>query len=283
MIAKALANSCCEEIDRFAVWALRREIRLYPKAGLVSLVDCGSHTDMDASTLQVSADVLAGYFFEMAQAGAGRASFRVLNAIGLSAERKMYDATQGINTHRGAIFSLGLLAAAAGLCRTSAAQRCPFQICRTVERRWGPEILAARPSETSSHGSIVQRKYGVCGAREEAAAGFPTIALHSLPAFLSAYERESSVETAGLHAFYASMAVLDDSNVLYRGGPESLKRVKTLAGDFLLRGGIFAADGFSRAVSIHGECVGKNLSPGGSADLLIATLFLAAEAGVVDP
>lgn len=271
-----------DRIDRHAIWALRTEISLYPKAGLVSFVDNGSHKDMDASVFEASATALEGYFSDMAAAGARGADFQALNRIGRDAERRMFAATGGINTHRGAVFSLGVLAAAAGLCRATGERPCPFRICRTVER-WGPPILASQLAQCASHGSLVRRTYGAPGAREEAAAGFPTITFHALPAFLGTYERTHSVEIAGLQAFYATMAVLDDNNLLYRGGPEGLERARSLAEEFLLSGGIAAPGGFQRAVAIHHEFVARNLSPGGSADLLIATLFLAAESGVVTP
>ncbi|QIB32980.1 triphosphoribosyl-dephospho-CoA synthase MdcB [Ancylobacter pratisalsi] len=275
-----LSTKACEEIDRRAIWALHTEVRLYPKAGLVSIVDTGSHEDMDADTFRRSADALTGYFGEMARAGADGADFAILRAIGMRAERRMFAATGGTNTHRGAIFSLGLLAAAAGLCRSLPGVRDPLRICRTVER-WGRPILESRTQHDTSHGAQVRARYGAPGAREEAASGFPTVVFHTLPAFRAAYDQSGSWELAALQAFYSGMAVLDDNNLLYRAGVDGLARARALAEDFLATGGMLAPGGRERAVTLHHRFVARRLSPGGSADLLIATLFLAAEGGLI--
>lgn len=280
LISPGLSVRASDEIDRLAIWSLHAEVGLYPKAGLVSVVDAGSHEDMDAGTFRRSADALTGYFGEMARAGARGADFAALKAIGIEAERRMFAATGGVNTHRGAIFSLGLLAAAAGLCRTSPGPPDPLRICRTVER-WGRPILESRVPRDTSHGAQVHVRYGAPGAREEAASGFPTIAFHTLPAFRAAYAQTGSLELAALQAFYAAMAVLDDNNLLYRGGIDGLTQARGLAQDFLSAGGMLVPGGRARAVALHRRFVARRLSPGGSADLLIATLFLAAEGGMI--
>ena len=103
-----------ELIAAQAVLALLRELAAWPKPGLVSHVDSGSHTDMDAAILQASAETLRPFFAELAKAGRDGADMARLRAIGLRAERAMLAVTGGVNTHRGAIFGLGLLCAAAG-------------------------------------------------------------------------------------------------------------------------------------------------------------------------
>lgn len=258
-------------IDEVAVQALLDEVALYPKAGLVSFVDSGSHADMDAATFLASAEALRGYFGEMAQAAADGADFAFLNRIGRGAEARMFSATRGVNTHRGAVFSLGLLTAAAGI----GGPDCPADaICSIVAQRFGSAILAARPAADTSHGAQVRACYNAPGAREEAAAGFPTITLHALPAWRQAYCATGSRDRAALHAFYASIAVLEDNNLLYRAGPAGLLEAQSMAYDFIAAGGMIAADGYERACAIHRHFVAKRLSPGGSADLLALTLFL---------
>ena len=97
-----------------AVLALLHELAAWPKPGLVSHVDSGSHTDMDAAMLQASAETLRRFFAELARTGQDGADMGRLRTIGLRAEAAMLAVTGGINTHRGAIFGLGLLCAAAG-------------------------------------------------------------------------------------------------------------------------------------------------------------------------
>jgi triphosphoribosyl-dephospho-CoA synthase len=264
-----------DRIDHLALWALHTEVSLYPKAGLVSLVDTGSHDDMDAATFFASLTALKGYFRDMAIAGARDADFRELNSIGREAEARMFAATRGVNTHRGAIFSLGLLAAAAGLNAVHGKATAPM-ICRTVADRWGRAILANRPARDTSHGAEVRARYGAPGAREEAASGFPTLLLHTIPAFDEAFAASGSVATSALQAFYASMAILEDNNLLYRGGPDGLEEAQMLADAFIKHGGMLAPSGRERAIEMHRRFVARRFSPGGSADLLIATLFLVA-------
>lgn len=272
-LVASLSDARAEMIDRLAVSALVSEIILYPKAGLVSLIDSGSHTDMDARTFLRSAHALRGYFGTVAQAAADDAPFSALKEIGQAAEARMYATTNGINTHRGAVFSLGLLAAAAGIAwrdgRVSA-----NHLCAIVATRWGAAILASRPLRDKSHGAEVRTKYGAPGAREEAAAGFPTIILHALPAFRDAFAASGRQSLAALHAFYACMTILEDNNLLYRGGAEGLADAQATADRFMRAGGMLARDGFARAAAMHEGFVARRLSPGGSADLLILTLFL---------
>lgn len=279
-----LAAGVAADIDRCALWALGMELRLYPKAGLVSFVDTGSHADMDAATFRRSAAALEGYFGDMAEAGAAGARFAELKALGMAAEARMFRATGGINTHRGAVFSLGLLAASAGRSdlRDEGADALEhgLRLCERVGL-WGSDILAARPPVDASHGAQVRARYGAAGAREQAAAGFPVLRRHTLPAFALACRRGAGVEAAGLHAFYATVAALDDNNLLYRAGPDGLAFARQSAGDFMAAGGMLAGEGYGRARALHESFVARRLSPGGAADLVAAAFFLAAMAGLV--
>ncbi|MCK0207755.1 triphosphoribosyl-dephospho-CoA synthase [Starkeya koreensis] len=277
-------HATAAEIDRCALWALGMELRLYPKAGLVSFVDTGSHVDMNAATFLRSTAALKGYFAALAQAGAEGASFAGMKAIGIAAEARMFRATGGVNTHRGAVFSLGLLAAAAGMDDEMDISAYPLErsrrLCARV-RRWGADILAARSPVDASHGAQVRARYGAAGAREQAAAGFPVLRAHTLPAFHAARRAGAGIEAAGLHAFYATVAVLDDNNMLYRAGPEGLAYARRAAGEFMAAGGMLVPEGFGRARALHAAFVARRLSPGGAADLVAAAFFLAALSGLV--
>ncbi|MGO9134115.1 MAG: triphosphoribosyl-dephospho-CoA synthase MdcB [Methylovirgula sp.] len=272
-LASRLDSATAALIDRLAVSALISEIILYPKAGLVSLIDTGSHEDMDARTFLRSARALRGYFGAIAQAAADGAPFAAMKEIGLAAEARMFAATDGINTHRGAVFSLGLLAAAAGVALAQG-KASAIDLCSIVAERWGGPILASRPEQDESHGAQVRAQYGAPGAREEAAAGFPTVILHTLPAFREAYAAGGRRTIAALHAFYAGMTILEDNNLLYRAGLDGLAEAQTEADRFMRAGGMLAMDGYERAQAMHARFTSRRLSPGGSADLLILTLFL---------
>ena len=262
-------------IGALASSSLYHEIALHPKPGLVSPVDNGSHHDMTMATFHRSLFALRRYFPAIARAGLDGADFHALRAMGLEAECAMARATAGVNTHRGAIFNLGLLCAAAGRLSSTGQTLTPRAVCSKVAERWGHGIrLSARTSEATSHGLEVRRRYGVGGAREEAASGFPTVIEESLPAYASVLRIAGDHRRAAVQALFVLIARLDDSNLLWRGGRAGLRFAHDRAGEFLRAGGALSSDWLDRACTIHREFVARNLSPGGSADLLAVTFFL---------
>jgi len=260
-------------IGRAAVRALYTELALSPKPGLVSPLDSGAHDDMDMTTFMRSLFALRGYFCAIAEAGAAGADFAELQALGLRAERRMLAATCGINTHRGAIFSLGLLAAAAGWLRAEAQSTAGDALGRCIARRWGASIVRAGERASTSHGTEAVRRYGARGAREEAAAGFPLLFDLALPT-LSRSLAQGDVEAALVQTLFAVMAELDDTNLLHRGGPEGLAFVRAQARAFLDTGGVAANGWRERAFALHRACIARRLSPGGAADMLAAAAFV---------
>ena len=255
-------------IADLATDCLLRELDTYPKPGLVSPHDPGSHVDMTSETLRRSATAIEPFFGDLAAAGRDGFGMDRLRAIGIAAERAMLDATGGINAHRGAIFGLGLLCAAAGTDETGA------NLGRIVSRRWGGAILeAAPPSDT--HGATMRRRFAAGGARSEAAAGFPTLYRVGLPALRHARRlAPTDPEAARIACCVALIAEVEDTNLLYRGGAEGLAFARAAAARFLEGGGLAHPDWRSRAEAIHLAFVARNLSPGGSADLLAMTLFV---------
>lgn len=272
-------NLCVEpahaRFEALALAALHAELTCYPKPGLVSLVDPGSHADMDASTFLHSIESLRGYFASMAAAGAAGAGFAALNALGRTAERRMLEATRGRNTHRGAIFTLGLLTAAAATCsRVPGVVDAAAAACATVGRAWGREILAAEHAPAPlSNGAAARWRYGVSGAREEAAGGCPTV-LPGLAALRAARAAGADANAAAVQALFAIVAVLPDNNLLHRGGPGALAWAQAEARGFLAAGGVLSRGWWLRALDLHRRFVAARLSPGGAADLLAAVLFL---------
>ena len=261
-------------VGRAAVRALYRELIAYPKPGLVSPVDTGSHTDMDATTFMRSLFTLRHYFCAIAAVGLFQPPFAVLQGLGRGAESRMLEATRGVNTHRGAIFSLGLIAAAAGLMRREQSSLHPATLGEVVRSHWGRAILDSSRMSPCSHGSLMARHHGVGGARAEAAAGFPHLLQVALPALRGALARTGDREAAAIQCFFTLLAVVPDTNLLYRAGPEGLVFARRAAQRFLDKGGVEQPDWQERALAVHRVFVRRNLSPGGSADLLAATLFV---------
>ena len=141
-----------------------------------------------------------------------------LRGIGLLAEQAMMAATGGANTHRGAIFALGLLCAAAGALHVAGRDYPLGSLGTFVCLRWGSSILSG-PIRLQSHGSEALRRYGAGGARAEAAAGFPHVYEVGLPALRSGrFLAPGDENAARVHACFALLAALEDTSLLYRSG-----------------------------------------------------------------
>ncbi|WP_076866040.1 triphosphoribosyl-dephospho-CoA synthase MdcB [Bradyrhizobium mercantei] len=260
-----------ERLGHLASLCLKLEVKTYPKPGLVSHVDNGAHRDMDAELLCRSADTLEPFFRDLASAGAEGAGMNRLRAIGVAAERVMLAATSGVNTHRGAIFGLGLLCAAAGYRGAVGIQR---PLGSLVSQRWGAAILSG-PASLRSHGAVAARRYGAGGARAEAAGGFPSVYDIALPALHAARMLTPHDEEAvRVQTCMALIAQVADTNLLHRGGADGLRFAQTSASAFLATAGVGSSGWRERAAEIHHAFVAHNLSPGGSADLLAMALFV---------
>ena len=269
-----VAQHECNAIALAAVRSLYDELSLYPKPGLVSLVDNGSHRDMDAGTFMRSLFALRRYFFRIAAAGVAGAPFTELKQLGIAAERRMLAATGGVNTHRGAIFSLGLLCAAAGRCKALGLPSTPDAVRATLQREWGAALAAHADAGGASHGLAMAARHGAGGAREEAALGLPSVFGVALPALQQAHAQTGCWERARIEALFALMAHASDTNVYYRGGAAGAALVRMLARRFIARGGVHRADWLRYATACHRIFTRRRLSPGGAADLLAAACLL---------
>ena len=268
----ARVSSDAGRVAGLARAAMLDELATWPKPGLVGPVDTGSHRDMDAGTLTRSADAIHPFFLVLARAGERQAGMTELRAIGLAAEAAMMAATGGVNAHRGAIFALGLICAAEGALRYAPG---PAEVrLDAVRARWGEAILHD-PASSRSHGGVAASRFGVGGARAEAAGGFPTLCAVGLPALREGRRlRPRDADAARVHCFFALLATVDDTNLLHRGGRAGLAFAKGAASSFLAGGSIGAPSWRNEAEWVHQAFVARDLSPGGSADLLAATLFL---------
>lgn len=256
-----------------AVAALHAELALAPKPGLVTPFDTGSHDDMDAGTFLRSLFALRHYFRAVARAGAEEEPFAVLRAHGMAAETAMLAATGGINTHRGAIFSLGLLVAAASACQREQGRPASAETVCLAVQRWAADLTLA-PLDPGSPGQRACHQHGVPGVREQAAAGYPVLRMHGLPAMREALKAGLSRDAARCHALMVLVAELDDLNLLHRGGAEGLHWARAQAAAFVADGGAHAPGWQERLQAISHAFVARRLSPGGSADLLACCDFL---------
>jgi triphosphoribosyl-dephospho-CoA synthase len=272
----ASERAFCQRIARVAVRSLYAELVLYPKPGLVSKVDNGSHTDMTASTFVRSLFALRRYFHDITRAGMLDAPFHTLKQLGIDAEARMLRATGGINTHRGAIFCLGMLCAAIGRCRARGEALTPTRIGALLRACWGQALGAHSVvnGEPVSHGARASLRYAASGAREEGALGFPSVFDVGLPALRRAVAAGRGMREARIDALFALMAHISDTNVYHRGGIEGALTVQRQARAFVASGATAATDWEARALVSHRSFVAARLSPGGAADLLGAVCLV---------
>jgi len=264
----------CARIGRAASLALYDELALSPKPGLVTLVDRGSHRDMDARTFLRSLLALRSYYADMAGLGARGAAFAALQRRGLDAEQRMLLATGGVNTHRGAVFMLGLLCAAAGSVHDRGLPLRAEAVRAELQQRWGAALAERALQPSSLPGGIAARRHGLRGAAAEAAAGFPVLFETALPALRAARAAGLDAEAARLDTLFHVMAVLDDCNLVHRGGMAGLRHAQRQARGYLRSGGAAHDPGRAAAHAIARGFVRRNLSPGGAADTLSAACWM---------
>lgn len=264
-----------------AARALLYEVCTTPKPGLVDRANTGSHRDMDVFTFLDSTAALLPYLSQAVAIGQETAqkppaeTFDRLRRAGLEAERAMFQATGGVNTHKGAIFSMGCLCGAAGrLWRPEGPCREPERLLAECGAMAAPSVEAALSALTAERactaGERLYVKTGLRGVRGEAADGFPAVSRVGLPALRAAVKAGASLEEAGTAALTALMAHTVDTNLIARGGPEGQRWAAEQAGRLCRRGPVpdrAALEALDRAM------IGKNLSPGGCADLLAIVYF----------
>ena len=273
--ARRLKRAFALDTARLAVGCLHAELALYPKPGLVSLLDNGSHRDMTAATFLRSLFALRHYFMLICQAGIDDAPFAVLKRLGIDAERRMLLATGGVNTHRGAIFSLGLLCAALGRAHALRTDGSASALRAVLLATWGADLAGHTQAAAGySHGLRAAALHAAGGAREEGALGLPSVFEIGLPALRHTLGAGRDLRHARIDALFALMAHIGDTNVLHRGGRAGAYTVKLRARRFLASGGTADPDWQAAALACHRLFVRRRLSPGGAADLLAATCLV---------
>lgn len=281
IIENYFQQSDAQLIAKNAVRALLYEVSATPKPGLVDRWDNGAHSDMDFFTYIDSTAELSAYFRDMAAKGAANRNappeelLARLRYRGIVAEEEMFRATGGVNTHKGIIFSLGIICAALGY------HGAPFPnsdtILQTAAKISAPalhnDLKEITPQNAVTHGETVYIKYGVSGIRGEAAAAFPSVRFWGLPILEKAIKSGNSYNDAGVLALLHLVAHVTDTNVISRSSPEALKTLQTHMQAFLRTQPDNAAV-LEYAERLNTQFMNQNISPGGCADLLAITYML---------
>lgn len=267
-------------IAHLATQALQAELDTTPKPGLVDKDNNGAHRDMDYALMQRSIDTLHPYFVKLALLGCADAlpTHTSIRDVGIEAERAMLSATNGVNTHKGALFSMGLVVVAAAHEERKIAAN-EEQILK--ERNGGEYVLvslqttikalaASFPDTNGTHGSkaklLSKGTTAIKGALDNAREGYEMLFAEWLPFYI---ERRKERDAYTLHkTLLRIMCDLDDTNVIYRTDLATAEEVKQEARALL--------DSFSKAAlkDMDRHYTTRNISPGGAADMLSLTIFI---------
>ena len=265
-------------IGELAYEALLREAEATPKPGLVDAANSGAHKDMDLPLFQISA--IAPYFIEFTQLGVDESALPLssrlpgIRPLGIAAEGAMFAATNGVNTHKGAIFTLGILTYLCGRLAALGQPLAPETVSDAAKVMCHDVEQELRVAKARTKGEQVFTAYGIPGIRGEAAAGFPSVVQIALPC-LGASEYASLPENHRLcHTLMHLIANVDDTNLLARGGAAGADYAKNAAQTFLSSHSPFDPDYLVALSALDKEFIARNLSPGGCADLLSAAWFL---------
>ncbi len=253
-------------IGKAAAEALVREAKTTPKPGLVDERNNGSHPDMNLEMLLRSARALQPYFENCARIGYDSSDediFPGLRQAGLRAEADMMHVTGGVNAHRGAIFSLGLLCAAAA-CALRDFEPAPERICRLAGNIAAPHVEAVLRNLSAGtaqrFGEKLYLETGIRGVRGEAADGFPTLLNVGLPMLR---------RCGGARALICLLAATDDTTLIRRGGLKRASEIRAMAKKMIAEE--ISDDDLIRLDELF---IRENLTCGGCADLLACAYFL---------
>jgi len=259
--------------------AMKSEVDATPKPGLVDRDNNGAHTDMDHGTFIKSIRALKPYFREMAEVSVHCSAsqhelFSELRLIGKRAEMAMLKATDGINTHKGQIFSLGL-AVGAGCCLKRKGELSPESLSKMISSmaQGLSKTELKFKIESNTHGEKVFDTYGVTGIRGQAEKGFPAAFNVGLPAYEEAIAIGYDENRAMLKSLLAIMECLEDSNVYIRGGPYAATWVKKKSFELLEEERVSEDEELRAIREFDSDMISKNISPGGAADMLALTVF----------
>lgn len=278
ILCEALDAADSADAARLATQALLYEVATTPKPGLVDQENSGSHRDMDFFTFQASAAALFPYFSQCVKIGRetvdAQETFRRLRLPGKLAEGEMRRATGGVNTHKGAIFSMGILCGALGRLERESWRNPETVLAECAAMTKGlvsKDYVNLTPETVKTAGQKLYLQYGITGVRGQAEAGFPAVLNVGLPKLEAALAAGKSINEAGCAALLAMLANTVDTNMIHRGGYELAKETAEEISALLEKEPFPSKETIE---TLNEEFVQKNLSPGGTADLLTMVYML---------
>ncbi|MDS0526486.1 triphosphoribosyl-dephospho-CoA synthase CitG [Clostridium sp. SHJSY1] len=273
-----MINNFSMKISEFAVQAMIYEVACYPSPGLVSPVSKGAHNDMDFFTFIDSISVLNKYFMIFVQEGFSDRSYKEIfervRIIGIEAEKDMFIKTKGVNTHKGMLFLIGIICAAIGKAFNEKKNfdEIKYIIQYMAKGIVDTELTSLKNKSELSHGEALYIKYNIQGIRGEVERGIPTVFDFSLDLYKQS--KDLSINDRLIHTLIGIMQICDDSTIIHRHSIEVLEEVKERSKEIISFGGMKSEMGRRKINSLCSEFIKRNISPGGSADLLGVTVFL---------
>ncbi|MDT2732810.1 triphosphoribosyl-dephospho-CoA synthase CitG [Streptococcus parauberis] len=273
--------------------ALLYEVTLTPKPGLVDCANDGSHSDMTLATFIDSTAVLTAHFYRYIKIGFDnfrqdpQKIFNLLREEGIEAERSMFDATNGINTHKGVNFSFALILGATGAylaqnpnknLKDSFTADDTRAICQLIvpmtSHLIANDLQNLAEKEQLTYGEKLYLNYGIKGPRGEAAEGYPSLTKNALPYLRNHANSTSDKRFLQLKLLLHLMTFVEDANLIHRGGIGALRTVQKEAKE--LKDKNLASPDLCKQLSDYNDhLVQLHLSPGGSADLFALSLYFA--------
>ncbi|ABD86618.1 triphosphoribosyl-dephospho-CoA synthase MdcB [Rhodopseudomonas palustris] len=257
------------------------EVSAHPKPGLVTARSMGAHADMDQQTFMLTSAAIAPCFHRCAAIGlslegcAAAAVLPAVRAVGREYDALLLAASNGVNTQRGALFALGITAAAAGRAQRGEAAPNSTQIfaeVAAITQGLVQRELIERRDDPATAGEQLHARYGARGIRGEVEDGFPTVAAHGLSTLRAAIDAGHGLNRALVHTLIHLIAETEDTTVLWRGGPDALAFARDRARRIRDLGGALTDDGIARIHAFGDACVARRISAGGAADLLAVTI-----------
>ncbi len=283
-IAQIIAN--CQKKEKIRVLleeAMLEEVYTTPKPGLVDLQDNGAHKDMDCTTFEKSTAAISPFLAEMyvqglTHSGSRKELFLSIRQLGVQAEKAMLQATAGVNTHKGMIFTLGLFSAAAGVCKKElACYNAAYMqkiIAEMTEDILLQEIKALKTSEKDTYSAKACRQYDIHGVRGLAVEGYEIVTQKALAMMNSMKEKEVADNDIRIRILLYLISHVADTNVLGRSSMDMLLKLQKEA-EMIGQTPLKESETLRcRTAELNDWCIAAYISPGGCADLLAATLFL---------
>lgn len=287
ILLKQIRKEKADRIAEYAVRALLYEVCVTPKPGLVDRNNSGSHRDMDIYTFMSSSAALYPYFRQCAAIGMDTADlepvqvFSLIREEGKKAEAEMFRASHGVNTHKGAVFTIGILAAASGrnLMRSMMDQTddendadvilgmCAQMTAGLTEK----DFAGITMQNAVTAGQKLYAEYGITGVRGQMESGLPAVKEYGLPLLKKMLAEGKSRDEAGRCVLLKMIACTQDTNLIHRGNMERQKAEAEYA-DRLLENNSCPDE--KDVLEMDRRYIEDNLSPGGSADLLAACWYL---------